>query len=96
MPTIQLNTKTFSSVWYVAGTGERKGGKGLQLGSELRRIRGRNRVHGGEETCNKYDAAHKPLWKETRKNTKGLESLKWVGALRKVDYSGPGLQKVGN
>jgi hypothetical protein len=47
----------------------------LQLGSKLRRNRGRSRVHGGEETYNKYDAAHKPLWKETRKNTKGLESL---------------------
>jgi hypothetical protein len=75
MPTIQLNTKKFSSVKYVASKGKRKGGKGLQLGSKLRRIRGISRVHRGEETRNKYDAIHEPLWKETRKNTKGLESL---------------------
>ena len=27
------------------------------------RIRGRSKVHGGDETCNIYDAAHKPLRK---------------------------------
>jgi hypothetical protein len=47
----------------------------LQLGLELRRIRGRNKVREGEETCNKYDAAHESLWKEIWKNTKGLKSL---------------------